>query len=314
MTNISFHPSSQNPNGHKSIGAGGSFWLPPKMKAQTFETSFKNYSSTNNISKYGQSALAKENTKQENSSNKALLDKKQTHEVRAVQSRHLRNIGTPPNKVSTKVGQNLASNGKQSNSQVVTRMGELSRVNTLSHVPPLSPIKIPQGSSVPHSPTGNSVIFTKNKEDSRSRDMVLSSGTRNAHLSSREHEAYFKNTEDNPEKDFSSHHQTLTESEVVDEIKGSLSDMSIHSSHRNGVVRFAFSLENGSSVSVRIQQMKDHFQICFICDDKPSLVVLSKKFHSSGSESNPTELPLNIHFFNSYKQMDKVLSSTPYLT
>ena len=81
------------------------------MKAQTFETSFKNYSSTNNISKYGQSALAKENTKQENSSNKALLDKKQTHEVRAVQSRHLRNIGTPPNKVSTKVGRILLPMG-----------------------------------------------------------------------------------------------------------------------------------------------------------------------------------------------------------
>lgn len=314
MTNISFHPSSQNPNGHKSIGVGGSFWLPPKMKAQTFEASFKNYSASRNESKLGQSALANQNTTQENSSTKVLLDKRQAYETKAVQSRHLRNIGTTPNKVTSKVGQNLASKGKHSNSLLVTGMGELSRVNTLSHVPLVSPIKIPQGSRVPDSPTGNSVIFAKIKEGSRSRDMILSSGTRNAHLFSREHEAYFQNTEDNPKKDFSSYHKTLTESEVVDEIRGSLSDMAIHSSHRNGIVRFAFSLENGSSVSVRIQQMKDHFQICFICDDKPSLVALSKKFHSSGNESNPTELPLHIHFFNSYKQMDKVLSSTPSLT
>ena len=313
VTDISFHPSSQNPNGHKSIGAGGSFWLPPKMKTQTFESSFKNYSGLNDASKIVKATTTKEIVRQGNSSTKVLSDTGQVQEIRAVQSRHSGAAGSMPKEIPPTAGQKISANPNLSNPQLVRQWGELTRVNIASVAPPVLPMII-RGSRLGFSPSGNSSMLGKNKQDLRPRDMIPSNGTRIAHLKSSKNEAYSQNTEQNPENDFSSYNKSLTESEVVDEIKGSLADMSLHSSHRNGVVRFAFSLENGSSVSVRIEQMKDHFQICFICDDKSSLVSLSKKFKSTGNHLNPTELPLHIHFFDSYKQMDNVLSSTPSFT
>ena len=101
----------------------------------------------------------------------------------------------------------------------------------------------------------------------------------------------------------------LTEDNLIDEIKGLLSDASFHTSYKNGVARFAFSMENGSSVSVRIEQMNDNFQICFICDNKKSLQYLSQKFSSNSLGLNPKGLPSQIHFFRSYKQMDTLLTS-----
>ena len=37
MADISFNPSTQPSKGHKSIGSSGSFWLPPKMKPESFD-------------------------------------------------------------------------------------------------------------------------------------------------------------------------------------------------------------------------------------------------------------------------------------
>ena len=57
MADISFNPSTQPSKGHKSIGSSGSFWLPPKMKPESFDASIKNFSSTSQNPKTAQSKL-----------------------------------------------------------------------------------------------------------------------------------------------------------------------------------------------------------------------------------------------------------------
>ena len=118
------------------------------MKAQTFENSFKNYSTANDVTKHGQSTLDKKVTTRVNSSTTNLADSKSTQDTRAVQSRHLGSNGLISKQVPAEIRQNLSPNGNQQNSKVITHRGELTRVNTLSHPPPVLPIKIPQVSRV----------------------------------------------------------------------------------------------------------------------------------------------------------------------
>ena len=44
MNSVSFNPSQKSLDGHKSLGRGGSFWLPPKMSTENFETNLKQFS------------------------------------------------------------------------------------------------------------------------------------------------------------------------------------------------------------------------------------------------------------------------------
>ena len=51
-------------------------------------------------------------------------------------------------------------------------------------------------------------------------------------------------------------------------------------SHNNGILRFAFSLDNGSSVSVRIEKAANDFKICFISDNSETRDFLATKLLS----------------------------------
>ena len=74
------------------------------------------------------------------------------------------------------------------------------------------------------------------------------------------------------------------------------------------VVRFAVTLDNGSSVSVRIENKEDTAKVCFVSEDVRVLEDLSIKF-SPGSVSSSDDQPsLNFYFFNSYSQMDRAFS------
>ena len=51
MNSVSFNPSQKSSDGHKSIGRGGSFWLPQKMSSENFETNLKQYSNSTSSKK-----------------------------------------------------------------------------------------------------------------------------------------------------------------------------------------------------------------------------------------------------------------------
>ncbi len=74
------------------------------------------------------------------------------------------------------------------------------------------------------------------------------------------------------------------------------------------VVRFAVTLDNGSSVSVRIENMEDSAKVCFVSEDIRVLEDLSIKFSPQSVSSNEGKPSLNFYFFNSYSQMDRAFS------
>ncbi len=49
MTEVSFNPSTKGPSqGHQAMGSAGSFWLPPKMRAETFNSNLQKFSTSSN--------------------------------------------------------------------------------------------------------------------------------------------------------------------------------------------------------------------------------------------------------------------------
>ena len=53
MTEVSFNPSTKGPSqGHQAMGSAGSFWLPPKMRAETFNSNLQKFSTSSNKSKF----------------------------------------------------------------------------------------------------------------------------------------------------------------------------------------------------------------------------------------------------------------------
>jgi hypothetical protein len=74
------------------------------------------------------------------------------------------------------------------------------------------------------------------------------------------------------------------------------------------IVRFAVTLENGSSVAVRIENMNDSFNVCFISEDLQVLDDLQNKFSTKSFSSTEDQFSLNFHFFKSYTQMDIAFS------
>ena len=49
MAEVSFNPSTKGPSqGHQAMGSTGSFWLPPKMRAETFNSNLQKFSTSSN--------------------------------------------------------------------------------------------------------------------------------------------------------------------------------------------------------------------------------------------------------------------------
>jgi len=60
MTEVSFNPSTKGPSqGHQAMGSAGSFWLPPKMRAETFNSNLQKFStSSNKVSEKGNNHIS----------------------------------------------------------------------------------------------------------------------------------------------------------------------------------------------------------------------------------------------------------------
>ena len=303
MTDISFNPSLKGAKGHQSIGSGGSFWLPPKMKVEKFESGPQKFSNTSgnpknqNLSSQSEPfALPPPKSKNYNSQLRpadtnrghfpAKINSPEVH-AQSIPS-HAKQILVTPSK--SPISPILAT---PSGSLFANHLASNSRSVPLSPDHPLAP-------SANHSQLNGQRTFSSN-------------GTGNAVPYGLKDESLFRNVAV-PAEDFM-HKQSkpLTEDELVDEIKQHLSDAPFHFSFQKGVMRFAFSLENGSSVSVRMEQMKENLRICFISGDPESLQSLANKFSSSSPEFDGSALPLEFHFFSSYQQMDDVFSVSPKL-
>jgi hypothetical protein len=106
------------------------------------------------------------------------------------------------------------------------------------------------------------------------------------------------------------HSNPLSHDELLDHVEDSFVTGGIGFSHNNGILRFAFSLDNGSSVSVRIEKAANDFKICFISNNQETRDFLATKLLSfSNNLPIPSEHSLNIHIFSSYKEMDHAFSN-----
>ena len=106
------------------------------------------------------------------------------------------------------------------------------------------------------------------------------------------------------------HSNPLSHDELLDRVEDSFVSGGIGFSHSNGILRFAFSLDNGSSVSVRIEKAANDFKICFISNNQETRDFLATKLVSfSNNLPIPSEHSLNIHIFSSYKEMDHAFSN-----
>ena len=99
-----------------------------------------------------------------------------------------------------------------------------------------------------------------------------------------------------------------------DNVTNLLLDAPLLFAYSQDVVRFAVTLDNGSSVSVRIENMEDSANVCFVSEDVRVLEDLSIKFTPKSFSSSEGKPSLNFYFFNSYSQMDRAFSKpSPHL-
>ena len=115
-----------------------------------------------------------------------------------------------------------------------------------------------------------------------------------------------------PEKSENESAQTLSGSfsfdQFSDNVTNLLLDAPLLFASNQNVVRFAVTLDNGSSVSVRIENMEDSANVCFVSEDVRVLEDLSIKFLPQSVSSSEGPRSLNFYFFNSYSQMDRAFS------
>lgn len=287
--------------------------MPPKMQLESFANKPKDFSNSlagsknENSSSMSKSAGLAKNSPFRFFAEPRAISNHASEDRNQAQTRN-------PNAftISSSSKQALGVSSLQSQAELIARPNNLPGVlpnpiggNTSSFVPSQGWIG---------SPPNRAAEFRENRKDLDREESDLSNGTGNAPRSFyKDESAYFQMVSDTANDLLWKHKQPLSEEQLAEEIKGFLSDAPFPCSHQNGVLRFALSLQNGSSVSVRIEQMKEHLQVCFISEDKQVLQSLSKSFNSSMVESHQGQQPLEVHFFRSYQHMDNVLSSTPFL-
>ena len=313
VTDISFNPSLQPSKGHKSIGSSGSFWLPPKMKAGSFDASIKSFSSTSPNPNGAQPKLQNLplSVTQNSSLHSAPYSKHLNSEFAERSNKPINEKLASPKIFSTP----KQNNGLTQIQEKILRGGarmhiqENGNSTILQDGVPITKLTVSSFSA-----KVSSQVTIKNSDGQLSVfSNSASSGTGNAVLNNlNEHKTQIFQDETKSSKQDRS--RSFTEENLVNEIKEVLITEPFHTFYKNGVARFAFSMDNGDSVSVRIQQMKDSFQICFICEDKKSLHSLHHKFSSFNQEINAKNISAQFHFFNSYKQMDDVISPTKKLS
>lgn len=284
---------------HKSIGGNGSFWLPPKMQSMSFDSSLKQLSSSSSKTSLPPSGdPLKVATPGNINSVKSNLTNHNLPKVRDgdfFESRPEKTQGKPLSTTSSPLRPLRQDKGsapsrmiKSIPSVVNTPSAMISSSEIIPHLAPLSP-----------SMSGKS----ENPEYAPFSSTAFNNGTRNAKFlfSDPNKDAFFST-----QSDFLS--LSLSEGDVFDFIKSYQEGSLSFGANKKGVVRFAFTLEDGSSVSVRLESMAENLQICFISESASALESLQSKFASISEDlasfPGQTFVPL---FFSSYSEMDAYL-------
>ncbi len=305
MTDLTVNSSLANKGrqSHKSIGANGTFWLPPEMQSSNFEANLKRFTPISpkvvhqNLNSHENHSLkfeaAKESFSKEsfrsnldNSGNgpifknfsKGTIGKAQNA---GISSNHFNSVKAQTsslkelNSIPSPLNSNAVSNVNFANSTIPS--SNLSLMPTLKVTG--NALHILYGAVIKKDGIKDAFAFT----DKHSNETY------------RQQEALFP-------------HASFSEDEAFEFLQCCVSgSLSFGGSH-NGVVRFAFSMEDGSSVSVRLEKKGQDFQVCFISESSKTLNHLSQKFTSLNHEWSQFDAPsVTTMFFSSYKEMDKAL-------
>jgi hypothetical protein len=311
MTEVSFNPSTKGPSqGHQAMGSAGSFWLPPKMRAETFNSNLQKFSTSSNkfpgkVSEKGNNILSRAGVSNNSPKDNITKPRSVPNHVgseSSVKASKLGNLSFHSTRANTLKGQSLLSNPSMP-----------SKV-----IPPPYAHSNPTSFNSPQSKTSGSVsqqISTLSGQNVATRfskiDDLGFGGTKSAtSYSNLDDSKYHKKPKNSFNDNELTHSNPLSHDELLDRVEDSFVSGGIGFSHNNGILRFAFSLDNGSSVSVRIEKAANDFKICFISNNQETRDFLATKLLSfSNNLPIPSEHSLNTHIFSSYKEMDHAFSN-----
>jgi hypothetical protein len=311
MTEVSFNPSTKGPSqGHQAMGSTGSFWLPPKMRAETFNSNLQKFSTSS--SKVP--GKVSENTNKSISHLGVSKDSPKANFIKPNSGPNHEGSGSSVK--ASKFG-NLSFHDRQA----AALKGQSSPLNasvpskvipqTYAHSNPTS-IIAPQskvsGSMSQQIPT----VSGQNVGTRFSKIFDLGFGGTQSATSypNLDDSKYHKKAKNSFKDNELTHSNPLSHDELLDRVEDSFVSGGIGFSHNNGILRFAFSLDNGSSVSVRIERAANDFKICFISNNQETRDFLATKLLSfSNNLPIPSEHSLNTHIFSSYKEMDHAFSN-----
>ena len=311
MNSVSFNPSQKSPDGHKSLGRGGSFWLPPKMSTENFETNLK------------QLSKASSSPSNINLSTKSALPSGVELKSESFKGLHSQSYPQSSGKSSASVLSSPVTPGVISNPTLKSSTVNLRNVANLETAKPFLNTAIPSLFS-----NENFAVSTKSLP--KNTPSIVQTSSPFLNYGSPKLEVLKKKSfgndgtksavnllNDNLFREFSKKPTNQTEfnqagslsfdhfSEKVSEL---LMDPPVLFASNQDVVRFAVTLDNGSSVSVRIENMNDSFSVCFVSQDLQVLRDLQINFSPKSSSIKEDQTPLNFYFFNSYSQMDLAFS------
>jgi hypothetical protein len=309
MSEVSFNPSQKAPNGHQSLGQGGTFWLPPKMKVEKFESNLKQFSNPQPSSSKSPSGSApKPQTLAHlaKGTSKSLLPHVKVSEA------------TTGKSSIRKIAANSAINSTHTRSDSSIR--SVLQGKPLALVPLGNPILSNGKDWVNQSlvPTTSTFVkgtsFAKSSNGTRSKTFQgapfrsLHDGTESA-LSDLSDYIPPRNSPKNTLDDTAENRSVcLSFEQLSQKVSEFISDVPLLLAQQNEVFRFAVSLGNGSSVSVRIENMTDSVAVSFISEDRQVLEDLHLEFPNSPISNNNGCPKVAFHFFESFSQLDRYFS------
>ena len=311
MTEVSFNPSTKGPSqGHQAMGSTGSFWLPPKMRAETFNSNLQKFSTSSNklprkVSEKGNGILSRSGANNNSLKDNITNPRSVSNHVgsgSSVKASKFGNLSFHSNQANTLKGQSLLSNPSMP-SKVIPHPYAHSNPTSFNGSQSKASGPIPQQISTL---SGHNVATRFSKID----DLGFG-GTKSAtSYSNLDDPTFHKKPKNSVNDNEFTHSNPLSHDELLDHVEGSFVTGGIGFSHNNGILRFAFSLDNGSSVSVRIEKAANDFRICFISDNSETRDFLATKLLSfSNNLPIPSKHSLNTHIFSSYKEMDDAFSN-----
>ena len=307
MPEVSFNPSTKGPSqGHQAMGSTGSFWLPPKMRSETFNSNLQKFSApSNKVPKKGHDPISHSGVSKEfPKANFIKPNSLPNHggSGSSVKASKFGNLSFPGGPVLAFKGQSSPLNFSMP-SKVISHA--YSHSNPISIIAPQSKVS---GSMFQQIPTvsGHNVATSLSKIG----DLGFG-GTKSATSYSNLDDSKYQKKPNNFFNDKElTQSNPLSHDELLNRVEDSFVTGGIGFSHNNGILRFAFSLDNGSSVSVRIEKAANDFKICFISDNSETRDFLATKLLSfSNNLPIPNEHSLNTHIFSSYKEMDHAFSN-----